>query len=99
MWIHKGTSSKKIKCLIDKYFRFLFFYRTNTDIFFYQISYLTFDQRNPRVFGEETIRYPIKIVPGMCPSIKTTLDNLYGFRRRVVRRRLNTRLLCVVVFF
>lgn len=65
MWILNVIKSKLIKC--GKFMCCSFLFIEIVPIFFFQISYFPFDQRNPREPDEEAARYLIKSVPRMLP--------------------------------
>lgn len=54
---------------------------------------------NPGEFGKVSARNCNKGDPIMLSSMETMLDNVFGFRRKLFRKRLNTELMCCRFLF
>lgn len=54
---------------------------------------------NPGEFGEVSARNPNKGDSRILPSMETMLDNVFGFRMKLFRKRLNTELMCCHFLF
>lgn len=69
----------------------------------YQISLvmnkISICRGNPIICDEEAARYPEKGVPRMLLSMERTPNKVCGFWKRLLWRRLNVKLLCVVHCF
>lgn len=55
-------------------------------------------QGSPRECDEAATCYVKKVIPEMLPSVETRLDNVCGFRRELLRRRLNANMCCSFLF-